>query len=290
MARIRTIKPEFFRSEDIGDLTPLARLLFIGLWTMADRDGRLLDRPRRISADIFPYDEDFDCETLLGELDAGDLIHRYEAGGQRCIQIQNFAKHQRPHPKEPPSVVPAEPDDSVRQSREKKLLTTEERDETSPGKVDLGMESGKGMETPPPAGAPAIQSPVPPAPWHAHRWLEKFGKAWCQKYQQLTYGQGHADAIATADLGDLLASLSPAERSAAERRADVMFSEYLESAAPGRVSARHPFKWFVADFQGLRVPKGVAVPAARGSPPRDIRIGHVRAEDCDHTATGVQKL
>ena len=45
MARIRTIKPEFFTSEDIVALSPLARLLFIALWCEADREGRLVWKP-----------------------------------------------------------------------------------------------------------------------------------------------------------------------------------------------------------------------------------------------------
>ena len=42
MARIRTIKPEFFTSDDICALSPLARLLYVGLWCEADREGRLV--------------------------------------------------------------------------------------------------------------------------------------------------------------------------------------------------------------------------------------------------------
>ena len=151
----------------------------------------------------------------------------------------------------------------------------------------------------PPAPAPAPKySPPAPArdpggtePWHAHRWLQKFGQAWCEKYQRQSYGQGTADAIATAELGDALATLTSEERLAAEELAPLMFAEYLGSTAPGRVSARHPFKWFVADFNGLRVP---AVPisraAARGSPRDrgDPRVGHRRAEDFKHTTGEVK--
>lgn len=144
MARIRTIKPEFFRSEDTARLTPFARLLFIGLWTIADREGRLLDRPRRISVDVFPYDEDFDIDALLTELDAGGVIRRYEADGQKCIQIANFAKHQRPHPKEPPSTVPPETAYIVGQSRGETFPAVESREETRPSRLGMGSGSGNG--------------------------------------------------------------------------------------------------------------------------------------------------
>jgi hypothetical protein len=99
MPRIRTIKPEFFSNEEIGNLPPEARLLFVGLWTLADREGRLQDRPMRIGAQLFPYD-DWSIGALLQQLDQAGLILRYELYGKKCIQIINFTKHQNPHPKE----------------------------------------------------------------------------------------------------------------------------------------------------------------------------------------------
>jgi hypothetical protein len=105
MPRMRTIKPGFFTNEGLCDLAPIARILFAGLWCWADRDGRLEDRPRRIKAEILPYDE-ADADALLDALAAGGFIVRYDAAGKRCIQIVNFAVHQNPHYKEAPSVVP----------------------------------------------------------------------------------------------------------------------------------------------------------------------------------------
>lgn len=108
MARIRSIKPDFFLDEAVAELQPMARLLFIGLWTLADRDGRLEDRPKRIKASLFPYDS-ADVEPLLGDLDAAGLIVRYEAEGVACIAIPGFEKHQRPHPKETSFGLPRPP-------------------------------------------------------------------------------------------------------------------------------------------------------------------------------------
>jgi hypothetical protein len=100
------IKPEFFDDPQIADLSPRARLFFIGLWMQADRAGRLVDDVRRLKARIFPYD-DVDTEALAVELHGKDLIRRYsDADGHGYIWIRSFAKHQRPHPKEPPSVIP----------------------------------------------------------------------------------------------------------------------------------------------------------------------------------------
>ena len=108
--RARLLKPGFFQNEDLADLPPLARLLFAGLWCLADREGRLEDRPRRIKAEIFPY-EDVDLESLLVALADAGFIIRYTASGQRCIVICHFTRHQHVNQHEPDSVLPApEPD------------------------------------------------------------------------------------------------------------------------------------------------------------------------------------
>lgn len=92
--RIRTIKPEFFRSEQVASVSPLARILFQGLWSLADRRGRLEDRPRRIKVEVLPYD-DIDVDRELDKLQASGLIQRYSSGGMNVIQVLNFEKHQR---------------------------------------------------------------------------------------------------------------------------------------------------------------------------------------------------
>lgn len=92
--RIRTIRPEFFKDEEIADLKPVERLLFIGLWCMADRRGRLENRPRRIKAEILPYDS-VSVEPLLDALAARKFIVRYHADGKDVIQIRTFEVHQR---------------------------------------------------------------------------------------------------------------------------------------------------------------------------------------------------
>jgi len=115
MARIRAIKPGFFDNEDLAKTCPDARLLAIGLWTLADKGGRLEDRPERIRAKIFPYHPNTDIDALLGELETAEHIIRYSVektvngSGKVCgklIQIVNFHLHQQPHPNEKPSVIP----------------------------------------------------------------------------------------------------------------------------------------------------------------------------------------
>lgn len=105
MARSRNIKPGFFTNEELAELPFETRLLFIGLWTLADREGRLGDRPKRIKMALFPADI-VDVDAMLDELCGGGLIQRYTVAGEKYIQVVNFTKHQSPHYKEPPSTIP----------------------------------------------------------------------------------------------------------------------------------------------------------------------------------------
>lgn len=104
--RARGIKPGFFKNEALAECTPLARLLFAGLWCLADREGRMEDRPKRIRAELLPYD-DGSVDDLLTELHDAGFILRYTAAGGRFIQVVNFGKHQNPHCKEQGSTIPA---------------------------------------------------------------------------------------------------------------------------------------------------------------------------------------
>lgn len=106
MARSRNIKPAFFKNEYLARCKHQTRLMFIGLWTLADREGRLEDRPMRIKAELFPY-ENMDIESMLSELVEQGFIARYEVYKIQYIQILNFTKHQSPHMKEQASTIPA---------------------------------------------------------------------------------------------------------------------------------------------------------------------------------------
>lgn len=108
------ISPAFFTDPDVGELSALAALLFVGLWTIADREGRLDGDERRLKALVFPY-RVVDTEALLVELEAKDMIRRYDdVSGRPFLWIRNFTKHQRPHPKEPESVIPPCPDTAMK--------------------------------------------------------------------------------------------------------------------------------------------------------------------------------
>lgn len=105
MARARNIKPSFFLNEDIVEMPLEARLLFIGLWTLADREGRLENRPKKIKMSLFPADEINVSEQLLNISKYG-FIELYNVNDTEVIQIVNFVKHQTPHGLEKDSELP----------------------------------------------------------------------------------------------------------------------------------------------------------------------------------------
>ncbi len=105
MARARNLKPGFFRNADLVELPFHTRLLFAGLWLLADREGRLKDRPKQIKMDLFPADE-VDIPAAITELTTAGMLERYSIEGQHFIQITNFLKHQNPHKDEKASLIP----------------------------------------------------------------------------------------------------------------------------------------------------------------------------------------
>jgi hypothetical protein len=106
MSRARNIKPGFFRNADLVELPVETRLLFIGLWGLADREGRMEDRPKQIKMEVYPADS-FDVDFMLAQLHVTGFIERYEINENKYIEIVNFTKHQNPHRDEKASTIPA---------------------------------------------------------------------------------------------------------------------------------------------------------------------------------------
>jgi hypothetical protein len=111
MSRIRTIKPDFWTDEKVVVLSPLARLLFIGLWNFVDDDGRAPYSPARLKMQILPADP-ADISELLGELRREGLIWVYEVDGKQYFHVTNFDRHQkidhRSKSRHPPPPTPPE--------------------------------------------------------------------------------------------------------------------------------------------------------------------------------------
>lgn len=121
MARARLLKPDFFDDEKMADLPFGARLLFEAMWTQADREGLLEDRPLFLASYTFPYDKPIqkkgrkETPEYLDALAKAECILRYEVDGQRLIWLPHFRDHQKIHEREAQSSLPPYPSEKPRQ-------------------------------------------------------------------------------------------------------------------------------------------------------------------------------
>jgi hypothetical protein len=156
--RIRTYKPEFFTDPDVCDLSFAARIALLGLISVADREGRLLDRPRHLKKLIFP-DQAVDIDALLSELDAPHFIVRYVVGGTKLMLVRTFKKNQRVHPREPESVLPgpkeprqgsasAVPGQNNGRDQSRKAAAKKAPGSARPARKGRGKGRGKGEKKP----------------------------------------------------------------------------------------------------------------------------------------------
>lgn len=124
MARIRTIKPEFFTSEDIVSLSAFARLLYIALWCEADREGRMVWKPKTFKMRYFPAD-DIDVQALCDEITSAGLIKLY---GEGYAYVPAFHAHQHINPRETTSQLPEPSKDDAKTTRKARVNHASPRD------------------------------------------------------------------------------------------------------------------------------------------------------------------
>ncbi|MDF0750317.1 hypothetical protein NLU14_08745 [Marinobacter sp. 71-i] len=142
MARARNIKPGFFTNDELGDLSPLARLAFIGLWSQADFNGNMKCKPKRLKVEILPYD-DVNFGGLIDELEMAGFVCRYQVDGENYLHVVNFQKHQRPHKNEVlrgtdvPQPGTEQPPTGT-DPEQKSTVTEPERDENRSNPPDTG--------------------------------------------------------------------------------------------------------------------------------------------------------
>ena len=108
MARIRSLKPEFWTDEELAcQLTRDERFLYLGLWNLADEHSRLRGDPRYIKGQLFPYDDD-----ITATVPREDARQPRRPGESATVQgrarpvlfLPNLSRHQR---LETEKVVPA---------------------------------------------------------------------------------------------------------------------------------------------------------------------------------------
>lgn len=93
MARIRTIKPDFWTDEKIVELSFEARLFFIGSWNFADDNGNVQRSARKLKMQIFPADP-IDCEPIIQTLMNHGMLIEYSVNGEDYLHIKGFKAHQ----------------------------------------------------------------------------------------------------------------------------------------------------------------------------------------------------
>ena len=114
VARIRSLKPEALKHEELFDLEESTglpmRVAYFGLWTQMDREGRFKWRPRSLKLDILPYD-DVPMSKVLEALEGSGFIKRYEVDGKAYGWCPSFRNHQSINHREAQSTLPPHPDD-----------------------------------------------------------------------------------------------------------------------------------------------------------------------------------
>ena len=158
--RIRSIKPEFWTSEDVAALDWPTRLLFIGLWSYVDDNGVGRDNAKLIKADLFPLEDD-PRETLatvsrgLQALCDGGQIARYNVDGKPFLYINAWEDHQRiDRPNKPRYPLP-----TCANAVPRETLATPSRDPRETPATGTGEQGNRGTEEQgipaEPDGAPA---------------------------------------------------------------------------------------------------------------------------------------
>ena len=161
MARIRTIKPDFFTSETVSALSFRARLTWIGLWTHCDDLGRSRDNVKLIKAAVWPLDNVSlrDVEEDLIELEKNGLLFKYEVDGRSYLQITAWAEHQKV---DRPSKSPFPgPEEGSRATREPASSPRESLAQERKGKEGKGRDA-HAREEPPSRCPKHLDDPSPP--------------------------------------------------------------------------------------------------------------------------------
>lgn len=164
MARIRTIKPEFFRHEQLFEAEKASklplRIAFAGLFTAADRQGRFKWQPRVLKLDVLPFDE-VDFGKVMDVLAERGFIVKYELDGEFFGHIPSWYKHQHINQREAESVIPAPDSEGAR---------------TCTHVQAHGEGKGKGREKEGKENSVALKRDDGPVERIFHHWQAEFGK------------------------------------------------------------------------------------------------------------------
>lgn len=251
MARARNIKPGFYKNEDLADCSVWARLIFPGLWMLADREGRLEDRPKRIKGELLPYDS-VEVEPLLCELAQYNFIVRYVVDGQRYIQITKFLEHQAPHVREQASSIPGMPV-QVESTAKVVPCTDLGSDLSSPGSPDSLNPSSLNPLSPIPLPDSGIEDSDSPSVRRLRvaknpATAPETGELW-NSYSTAYQGRYGAPPVRNAKVNAQLANLI---KRLGSDEAPGVAAWYVSSNNRYYVQKRHAVDCLLADAEGLR--------------------------------------
>lgn len=181
--RARLLKPQIQKNEDLARLGDSCYKLFTGLWQVADRDGRLEDRPLKIKGEIAPYHglpgfPDWDIEELLGKLHDAGFIIRYEVGGRKLIQVTTWEKHAKCHREEPSLHLPPPSEDALKPKQNGK------KPGDFPSYSSSSFDSSSIPPNPPSGGGRVEEFPAPTRDEFVSAWNAITGFTGCREFNE----------------------------------------------------------------------------------------------------------
>jgi hypothetical protein len=142
VARMRSVKPEFWADPSLARMSRDSRLLYIALWNFADEHGRMFGDPRFVKGHAFPYDDDLSVTritVLLAELTSAGKVQPYKVAGEAYLFLPKLAKHQRLEAEKVPSRLPG-PDESAPEPEPPAVQSVPRTDEPAPRASELSLK------------------------------------------------------------------------------------------------------------------------------------------------------
>jgi hypothetical protein len=227
--RIRTIKPEFWGDEKLAPMDPLTRLVFLGLISMADDAGRLLDSVKLIDGVLFAHTEDSAREPLANLARAGRITRGLTSSGQRIIQINGWRHQKVDHPNLKSALPPIAQavtedsrdvrEDGATESRDARASISTSTYDQRPTTSDPKGARERELIAPEPSELASLVDPLPP---NARRILETFYEPAFTAKQRDRYRQ------IAVQLADTLRANHPGPKIRGGQRVKARSSEHLD--------------------------------------------------------------
>jgi hypothetical protein len=261
MARIRTIKPEFWTAEQVMECSPTARLLFIGMWNFCDDGGNHPASAKTLKAEIFPGDDITadEVQAMVDDLVANDLLQPYTAGGKQYLHVTGWhhQKIEKPNFKHPKPEIRQSVGDQSATDRQsvgdqsatewsRKGIGKEGSKPVAPSSVVVDSTEGA-REVTPPAALPATTLSAAPDPEPTRRGVV------CRLLRQAGVSDAAPHHLTDETWAQILS-----------KRTDEEIVEFARAKLESRPGQRTGLKYLAPGL--LEDPAPLQAPNARGSP------------------------